>query len=485
MRLSAIAHALSVTLPLCSDPDVISVTHNSAWVEPGCLFVAMRGARHDGHSFIQDALARGAVAIVGEGFAGAPELPVPYLCVADARAALADSAACLYGNPSDHLTIVGVTGTKGKTTTAWLTRHLLQMGGHRVGLLSTLGYKLGDEELQHFPAHFTTPEAPQVQATLARILADGCTHAVVEASSEALAQQRLRGARFAAAIWTNLAPEHLNFHKTMEGYFAAKRILMDASPFQILNADDPWSMRLVDRPHATYACTSRAGADWQALHITELNEAVAFELRHPAGLVSLTLPLLGGYNVSNALAAMAAAAHLGVPMERMLLGIETFAGVPGRMQVIQAAPFRVVLDFAHTPPSLEAALTSLRRTTERRLIVVIGSAGGPRDPGKRAPLGETSARLADLAVLTEEDCRDTPIWDILNEMHRGAIESGLHNTTLIPDRYEAIRFAFAEAQPGDTVVLCGKAGEETLERATETLPWDEESIARELLNALA
>ena len=471
--------------------DITGVTHNSSWIKPGYAFVAVRGHTHDGHRFVPDALARGAALIVGEGWAGSETLPVPYLRVDNARCALGDLAAALNGYPSRRLAIIGVTGTKGKTTTTWLTRHLLQRAGRPSGLLSTLGYKFDDDVLHQFPAHFTTPEAPQVQETLATMVARGCTHAVVEASSEALAQQRLRGTSFDVAIWTNLAPEHLNFHGDMEGYFQAKRILFDNAAFAVINAADSYGMRLTDRPHVTYADTEGLGvngvhangvrAAWWASDVVEEGGKLTFVVNSPGATFPVELSLLGTYNVANALGAIAAVAHLGVAVPDIRAGLASFEGVPGRMQVINTRPVRVVLDFAHTPESLHNALGSLRRTTEKRLIVVLGSAGGPRDPSKRAPLGAVATKLADLAIFTEEDCRDTPIYDILNEMKRGADEAGRGNYRLMPDRREAIDWALRHARPGDTVVFCGKAGEITLERADETLPWIEEDIVREAM----
>ncbi len=493
MTVAQVAKTLGGSLvhaPLGAEKRVITgVSHNSVWIRPGDAFVAIAGQTHDGHAFISGALANGAIAIVGEDPAKADplpaKLPVAYIRVADARLALATLAARLADHPCRKLTLVGVTGTKGKTTTAWLIRHLLAYAGHRTGLLSTLGYKLGDDSLHQFPAHFTTPEAPQIQATLSQIVAEGGTHTVVEASSEALAQYRLHGTTFDVAVWTNLAPEHLNFHGDMAHYFQAKRLLFERSAFAVLNAADRWGMRLTDRPHITYSAETGVAADWTARVITEDGAGLTFEVIGPAGAFEATLPMIGVYNVPNALAAIAATAHLGVDDRALSDGLASFPGVPGRMQVLRAAPVRVVLDFAHTPDSLTNALASLRQTTARRLIVVLGSAGGPRDPGKRAPLGAVATQLADHAVFTEEDCRDTPIRDILNEMKRGADEAGQTNYTLIPDRWEAICLALDQAESGDTVVFCGKAGETTLERADEIIPWDEETIVRQAMRQQA
>jgi UDP-N-acetylmuramoyl-L-alanyl-D-glutamate--2,6-diaminopimelate ligase len=469
---------------LGDNPLVTGVTHNSEWVQPGCIFVAVKGLSQDAHKFINPALENGAIAIVGEGFDKVADLPIPYLKVSDARQALGNIASLLHDFPSKKMAVIGVTGTKGKTTTAWLTRHLLMVAGFEVGLLSTLGYKLNAEKLYQFPTHFTTPEAPQIQDLLARMVKLGCTHVVVECSSEALALKRLVGTKFSAAVWTNLSPEHLNFHGTMEEYFKAKRILVSESPFSVLNLDDDWSMRLVDSPHTTYSMnqTGITVADWQALNIAETEEGLSFQVKCPQGDFLALLPLIGSYNISNALAAAAVAFYLGVSIENIQIGFSTYSGTPGRMQIVQDSPVRVILDFAHTPISLKSALIALRRTTGKKLIVVIGSAGGPRDPGKRAPLGTIATQLADLAIFTEEDCRYTPIEEILNEMKRGAQESGKSNFVLIPDRYEAIRFALDQATKGDTVVLCGKAGETTLERENEVIPWDEASVTKQILN---
>ncbi|MBZ9715721.1 UDP-N-acetylmuramoyl-L-alanyl-D-glutamate--2,6-diaminopimelate ligase [Deinococcus multiflagellatus] len=482
MRLAELAAALHLSAP-DANPEVTGVTHNADWVQPGFAFVAIRGARFDGHSFLAQVAQAGAVAVLGEGLPEGVASPLPYLTVPGARAALADAAAALAGHPSQGLRVVGVTGTDGKTTTSWLTRHLLRAAGLRTGLLSTAGYELPDGELRHFPAHFTTPEAPQVQATLAEMIAAGAQAAVLEASSHALALDRVRGVAWSAAIWTHLSPEHLDFHGTMDRYFADKRRLIERSPFAVLNVDDPWTAQLrgVAPQETTYSAEGQH-ADWRAGGVEERSTGLHFHVVSPLGEFDAQLPMIGRFNVANALAAMAAAAHLGAGVAQLRAGLATFAGVPGRMQLVpDPQGRRVIVDFAHTPPSLDKALSTLRATTPGRLLVVIGSAGGPRDPGKRAPLGEVATRLADHAFFTEEDCRDTPLDEILDEMERGARDAGRTNFTRVPDRREAIRAAIAGARPGDTVLLAGKGPEDTLERAAETLPWNETAEAEAAL----
>lgn len=485
MRLPELAAALNASAPDLPDVEVRGVTHHAGWVEPGFAFVAIRGARFDGHSFLAEVAARGAVAVLGEG--GSPEdaaSPLPYLRVPDARAALADAAAALAGHPSRELRVVGVTGTDGKTTTSWLLRHLLRASGLPTGLLSTVGFELPDGVLRHFPAHFTTPEAPQVQATLREMVGAGARAAVLEASSHALALDRVRGVEWDVAVWTHLSREHLDFHGTVENYFADKRKLVERAPFAVLNADDPWTRQLTGLAPAqtTYSAEGRE-ADWQATGIEERTTGLHFHVRSPLGEFAAHLPMIGRFNVANALAGMAAAARLGATARQLAEGLASFRGVPGRMELVPGGEGdpRVIVDFAHTPPSLDKALTTLRATTPGELWVLLGSAGGPRDPGKRAPLGEVATRLADHAVFTEEDHRDTPLDEILAEMERGAREAGRANFVRLGDRREAIRYVIREAGPGDTVLLAGKGPEDTLERGAEALPWNEVAEARAAL----
>jgi len=302
---------------------------------------------------------------------------------------------------------------------------------------------------------------------------------VLEASSHALAQHRLDEVAFDLAVWTHLSPEHLDFHGSMEDYFSAKALLVERAPLAVLNTACPYAMRLADRPHLSYG----PGGDFELLQVEERADGLTFIFKSPAGEQRARLSMLGRYNAENALAAVAAAHAAGVNVADAAQALGNFAGVPGRMQIIQTAPFRVVVDFAHTPKGLAAALSALRPTTEGRLIVVIGSAG-ERDPGKRAPLGRTAIELADLAVFTEEDSRSEPVEEILAEMARGAEEAGGRegkDYLLEPDRERAIALALNLARPGDTVVLAGKGHERTLERASETLAWDEAALARRLL----
>ncbi|MFK5584810.1 UDP-N-acetylmuramoyl-L-alanyl-D-glutamate--2,6-diaminopimelate ligase [Serinicoccus sp. LYQ131] len=471
--------------------EVTGVSHQAGWVVPGDAYVAVRGARFDGHGFIDEAVRRGAVAVVGEGMPEGATSPLPYLRVPAARAALADAAAAVLGAPSEQLTVLGVTGTDGKTTTSCLALHLLRETGRPTGLLSTIGYELVDGVLLQPPSHFTTPEAPQVQQILRDILTSGATHAVVESSSHALAMDRVRGVDYDVAVWTNLTGEHLDFHGSMEQYFADKAKLVRRARHSVLNVDDtPWVDQL--RPLATEGgrgCTTYSAeggeAEWRATDVQEGPAEITFTVHTPEGSAAARLPMIGRFNVANALAAMAGVAATGVPLADLVAALATFGGVAGRMEMVERREGepRVIVDFAHTPPSLEKALDTVRVTTEGKLWVVLGSAGGPRDPSKRAPLGRVATGHADHVVLTEEDHRTTPLQEILDEMERGAREAGRSNFVSIGDRTEAIRYAVRRAGAQDTVVLAGKGPEETMERGTELVPWEEIEEARQALAA--
>ncbi|WP_408646641.1 Mur ligase family protein [Thermus sediminis] len=457
---------------------VRGLTQDSRRVEPGFVFVAIPGVPlpHrkplDGHAFILEALGRGAIAAVGERDL---TLPVPYLRVADSREALALLSRRFYGEPDRSLTLFGVTGSKGKSTTAFLLHHLLE----EAALLSTVGLRLG-KEARPPVGHFTTPEAPEVYAFLREALDRGLKRAVLEVSSHALALKRVEGLTFGVGVFVSFYPDdHLDLHGTPEAYFQAKALLVERSELAILSAGLPHLDRLRRRPHLLFG----PGGEVWAEGVREGAEGLRFTLHTPWGKGEAFLPMLGVYNVENALAASAAALAQGTPLERVLQGLAGFPGVPGRMEVVQEKPFRVVIDFAHTGKSLEAALKTLRATTQGRLLLVVGAAG-ERDPRRREDLGRVAARLADKAFFTEEDHRTEDLWAILEALAEAAREEG-GVFELVPQRVEAILRAILEAQEGDTVLLAGKGHEGTLERGREALPWDEREAALKALRLRA
>ena len=460
-------------------------------VSPGALFVARRGERFDGHDQVAAAVEAGAVAIVGDrapDLVGADDLGVPYVRALDAKRAIPYLAAALHGHPSRHMSVHGVTGTDGKTTTSFLLAHLLG-ARHSTGLISTAAVRLGDEALR-LEGHFTTPEAPEVQALLARFRDAGATHAVLESSSHGFSQHRLDAVHYEVGVVTNLSPEHLDHHGTLEAYIEAKATLVKRAKWAVLNRDDEhWpEFELAARQAGASVVTygESGGSDVRLLDVTDAQGSLEIELDAFGELCAARLPMVGRYNAWNAAAALAAAHLAGVKTNAALPSLETFGGVPGRMQVIASEPFTVIVDFAHTPPALAKALEAVRRQG-RRTLVVVGSAG-ERDPAKRAPLAGAAVRGADVAVFTEEDSRSEPVAEILATMAAGAESAGgVRGETfhVEPDRTRAIARAYELARPGDLVLLAGKGHETTLERDGETLPWDEPELAASLLRERA
>lgn len=456
---------------------VTGVTHDSRLVHPGFVFVAIPGVPLpsrkplDGHEYIPQAIEKGAAAVVGMRDL---DLSVPYLRVEDSRAALADLSAAFWAYPAQKLQLVGITGSKGKTTVTALLHHLLQSAQPPVGRLSTVGFKIGEEEL-FLPGHFTTPEAPQVQEMLHRFAAAGCQQAVLEVSSHALALERVRGLEYRVGVFTNLYEDHLDLHGSMENYFAEKCKLLERSSFGIVNSDNEWTKSLVERPN-TWTYGSRG--DWKLQNLVESSNGLRFEVVGPIGRFAVKVPMVGSFNADNALAAMAAAARMGLSVEQIQAGLARFPGVPGRMQLIQSEPFRVIVDFAHTGASLQAALQTLRPTTPSRLVVVIGAAGN-QDPSRRTGIGKVAQQFADFAIFTEEDHRSESLETILQAMAQAHGHPSRY--VQIPDRREAIRYAIAQAQPGDTLLFSGKGHERTLERGSEIIPWNEVEEVRKAL----
>ncbi len=501
MRLSELLSGTDLSALVSSDPIIVGVTHDSRQVEPGFVFVAIPGipmagrAPLDGHRFIPAALERGAAAVVGT---EPLELPVPYIRVSNPRAALADLSGAIFGHPERKLSLIGVTGSKGKTTTAVLLHHLLESAGVWAGRVSTVGGRFRGQEFS-LPGHFTTPEAPQVFETLARFVKEGGTHAVLEVSSHALELDRVRGLAFDVGVWTNFSgDDHVDFHGSEAAYFAAKRRLLERSAISVLNRDDPSYAALSGFPHVAYSLRDHPPIlgllEWHASDLRESADGLRFLVDAPSWGFPAFVPMIGNFNVSNALAALMAAATVlfkrgfsnARVAETLQRGLKSFPGVPGRMQLLQASPFRVINDFAHTGASLRAALETLRSTAPTgRLILVVGAAG-QRDPARRSGIGEAAARGTDLTVFTEEDHRTEALEGILSQMKSAYLAAGGDPGRLevIADRREAIRRAVRLARAGDTVLLAGKGHERTLERGAEFLPWDENAEARRALEEL-
>jgi UDP-N-acetylmuramoyl-L-alanyl-D-glutamate--2,6-diaminopimelate ligase len=460
-----------------ADIEITALAYDHRRVEPGTLFFCVPGFTRDGHEFAHDAVERGAAALVVQRPLG---LAVPEVRVSDVRAAIARAAARFYGDPTARLAVVGITGTNGKTTTAFLARTLLEAAGRRCGLLGTVTSVVGGERR---PVERTTPEAIDLQETFAEMVAGGDDACAMEVSSHALALHRADGVRFAAAVFTNLTQDHLDFHSTMEDYFQAKRRLFASDAgVRIANLDDPYGRRLAEEFTDTITFAIDADADYRASGLRSSFAGSEFTLHSPDGEVALSVPLPGRFNVANALAAWAAARALGAAPELLADALARAGRVPGRFEPVEEGqPFAVLVDYSHTPDSLENVLTAARELAEHRVIAVFG-AGGDRDRGKRPLMGEIVARLADVAIVTSDNPRSEDPEAIVDEILAGAGATGTEREV---DRRAAIARAVALAEPGDVVVISGKGHEQGQEFAGgRKEPFDDVAVAREALLAV-
>lgn len=447
-------------------------------VRPGTLFFCVPGLRADGHDFAADAVAAGALALVVQ---RPLDVAAPQVQVHDVRAAMAQAAARFYGDPSARLSVVGVTGTNGKTTTAFLVRSLLAGAGIGCGLLGTVKSVVGGLEQAMVR---TTPEAIELHALLAAMVAAGDRACAMEVSSHALELKRVAGVRFAATIFTNLTQDHLDFHPSMEGYFQAKRKLFadrDAEPeTRILNLDDAYGRRLAEELPGATTFGLDSPADYRATDVSSSPTGSRWTLHAPDGVVAMTSPLPGRFNVSNVLAAIAAGRLLGVPLTTLVRGVADFGAVPGRFEPVdEGQDFAVLVDYAHTPDSLANVLRAARELSAHRVVVVFGC-GGDRDRGKRPQMGRIAADHADIAVVTSDNPRSEDPAAILREIMAGAPGE------LTPElnRRAAIGAAIALAASGDVVVIAGKGHESGQELADgRKEPFDDVAEARAALRA--
>ena len=478
MKLSALIEAIA-PIQVRGDVagEVTSVTYSSDAVIPGSLHVCVPGFRADGHDFAADAVQRGALALVVE---RELDLPVPQLLVASSRSALAAAADAFYEHPSHMLRVVGVTGTNGKTTTAFLLHAVLGAAGLRPGLLGTVEQRVGGavEEVKR-----TTPESVDLQATLRRMVDAGDHSCSMEVSSHALELHRADHVRFACAAFTNLTQDHLDFHPDMEAYYLAKARLFATGEWpSAINVGDPYGRRLaagVPGPVVGYAAAGEE-ADVRP-HELEIGAGgvISLIVHTPRGLLPLDVRLRGNFNVENILCAVAVAEAMELPHEAVRAGIAAVPGVPGRFEPVDAGqPFTVLVDYAHTPDSLDNVLRAAREITSGRLICVFGC-GGDRDRGKRPLMGAVARRLADRAIVTTDNSRSEEPAAIAEQIADG------HPMEIELDRRAAIGLALADAAPGDVVVIAGKGHEQGQQFADRTLPFDDRTVAREALEALA
>jgi UDP-N-acetylmuramoyl-L-alanyl-D-glutamate--2,6-diaminopimelate ligase len=460
--------------------DVTDLAYHTRHVIPGALFACVPGLKSDGHDFARDAVDRGASALIVE-----RELPlgVPQLVVDDARVAMALAADVFFHRPTRELAVAGVTGTNGKTTTAFLLFAILAAGGRRPGLLGTVEGRIGGERRA---VARTTPEAIDLQRTFREMLEAGDRSCAMEASSHASELKRLLGVHFAVLVFTNLSQDHLDFHGTMEAYFEAKRSLFvgpdvdDGRPAAAINVGDAFGRQLVEELRSLGETPVTFGLAASAdVHPEEL-ELTPSGLRLIASGLEVRSRLRGRFNVENILGAIAAARRLGLEDEPIRIGIEHVAGVPGRFEAVdEGQPFTVLVDYAHTPEALANVLAEARAITAGRLICVFGC-GGDRDRSKRPIMGEVASRLADLVVVTSDNPRSEDPLAIIEEILGGSRP----DVEVEPDRTLAIAHALEAAQEGDLVLVAGKGHEQGQELADRTIPFDDREVVREVLRRL-
>jgi len=487
MKLSEVFHGIEAVFPAgAGELEIRQVACDSRKVQLRALFFALHGAKADGNTFIRDAVAHGAAVIASE-VAAPAALPatVAWVQVPDARKALAIAAANFYGHPANALQLVAVTGTNGKTTTTSLIDGIVKASGAKTGLFGTIAYHT---PLGNYPAPNTTPESVDLQKFLAEIRDAGGRYATLEASSHSLAMDRLWGCHFAAAVFTNLTREHMDFHKTFEDYFAAKKRLFEstgagAPDFAVINTDDEFGKRLAGLAKKTLSYGLESGSDLTTKKFQLTFNGLTFTAQTPNGKVQVTSSLVGRINVYNILAAIGAAQALGLPNEAIETGIRSLESVPGRFQRIDLGqPFLVIVDYAHTDDALENLIRTARELNPKGRVITLFGCGGEKDRTKRPIMGEVTGRLSDLTILSSDNPRSEDPLKIISD-----IIVGLQKTNgkylIEPDREKAIGVAIEEARAGDIVLLAGKGHENYQILADRTEEFDDREVARKALRA--
>jgi UDP-N-acetylmuramoyl-L-alanyl-D-glutamate--2,6-diaminopimelate ligase len=499
MKLGALAGSLEGPLSLppdWQDREVLDIAYDSRKVRPGSLFVAVRGFHSDGHLFILQAVKQGAVAVVAERHNGtATATNTPQIVVEDSRRALALLANAFYGHPSQKLELIGITGTNGKTTTAYLVKAIIEAAGGAAGLIGTIDYRVGENV---YPAPNTTPESLDLQRLLAEMVRLGATHCVMEVSSHALELGRTFGCAFAAAAFTNLTQDHLDFHGTMDAYFGAKLLLFSGlAPDRsaVVNLDDARAVEIIKATKARIITTGMA--DRPDVHPTGSIQhglrGLCFEVATPSGSVFVESPLVGRHNIQNILTAVGIGAALGFSGEAISRGIKNMKAVPGRMEKVdEGQTYGVVVDYAHTEDALVRLLEAVRELASSRIITVFGC-GGDRDRTKRPKMGAAAVRGSDVVIVTSDNPRTEDPLSIINEVEQGMTE-GMRMSSLdaapdrargrtpyavIPDRQVAVATAIGLAKPGDVVVLAGKGHEDYQIIGNAKIHYDDREVARE------
>jgi UDP-N-acetylmuramoyl-L-alanyl-D-glutamate--2,6-diaminopimelate ligase len=464
------------------DLDITDISYHSHRVKEGHLFVAIPGTKQDGHRFIEEVIARGARAVIAEQMSPRPG-DITLIAVRDARRALAQVSAEFFAHPSREITLVGITGTNGKTTTSYLIESIIKAAGKEAGVIGTINYRMKGKEQ---PAPTTTPQSYDLQRLLREMVTAGIGYAVMEVSSHALDQERVRACHFDAGVFTNISPEHLDYHADMERYFAAKRRLFreflpesEKDPWAILNLDDPLLRGLEKELPPARQLTY--GLDQGAVRATQREislQGIRVTLATPGGAIEIESALIGEYNLYNIMAAAATSIALGIPFAAIRRGIKDLSGVPGRMERVGEGKPWVLVDYAHKPEALEKSIKEIKRLAAGRVFVVFGC-GGDRDKSKRAPMGRIGVQFADLAIITTDNPRTEDPLKIIEEIEEGAKQVSPRRYLVIPDRREAIKRAITLAGEEDCVLITGKGHEQYQIIGEKRVPFDDREEARQ------
>ena len=476
MKLSQVLKNIPLVGAIDNDVEITNIAYDSRRIIPGSLFVCIKGYQTDGHQYVENAIQSGAVAVLVQ-----DHMELSAVCclkTPDTRKALAMAAANFYGHPEQKLSVVAVTGTNGKTTVTTLVKSILEYAGKTVGLIGTNANMIGETVL---PTERTTPESLELFELFAQMVAAGVTHVVMEVSSHSLFLHRVFGIQFAAAVFTNLTQDHLDFHETMENYYLAKRMLFDVCDKAIVNIDDAYGRRIADDiscPCITYGIDE--AADFKAQELRISSRGVIFDLPVGEETLSVRLGIPGKFSVYNGLAAFVASLALDVPVDKAIDALLMAKGVPGRAETVYTrTDYTIIIDSAHTPDGLENIIGTVQEFAQGRVITVFGC-GGDRDPVKRSIMGEVAGRLSDYCVITSDNPRTEDPMSIIRQ-----IEAGMKKTTcdytIIENRREAIRFAMENAEPGDCILLAGKGHETYQIIGKEKRHFDEREVIRDIL----
>jgi len=487
MRLAQALETIDVQeLVGTTDREITGIAYDSRQVVPGDLFVAMRGTRADGHDFIRDAIGRGAAAVITERMTQRFS-DTPVVLVADARTALAHLSAHFFSDPSRDMTLIGVTGTNGKTTTSFLIESMLKEDGQKTGVIGTVNYRFADQVL---PAPTTTPQSYEIQRLLRDMEKQGIVSVVMEVSSHALDQSRVAGCHFNVGVFTNLSPEHLDYHGDMHSYFAAKKrffteILQKSAKESraVLNADDPWLEDLTrNLPTSSTITFGLERGTIRAVSHTFSLEGINAVIETPAGPLSVASRLIGEYNLYNVMAAVGVGIALGLSLDTMQRGVSALSRVPGRMERVGIGKPTVLVDYAHTPDALEQSLRALRHLVEGRLLVVFGC-GGDRDRTKRPRMGRIAVKWADKAIITSDNPRTENPLAIIDDITAGLVDTPTERYVIVADRREAIDMALTLAAPSDVVLIAGKGHEDYQIIGTHRHHFDDREEIQRVLTA--